>query len=797
MVKKNKENNAKFATKTAGRYIAKIFQYFFNIVLTLLLVCIITGAIMGTAFIIYIKNYIDPEYDIENLQFNLNMTTSMYYQDVDESGNDIWVEMEGDRIHGSENRLWVDYDQIPSNLVNAFVAIEDKRFFSHNGVDLKRTAGAIIGFISGNDHYGGSTITQQLIKNVSGDDEVTVQRKIQEILRAINLEKKKDKKEILEMYLNTIYLSQGCNGVQTAANEYFGKDVSDLTLVECAALAAIPQYPTKWDPRQHPDQNKERRDVILSEMYNQGYITLEERDEAFNTELVLYNEEDDGTTYTETIHSYYIDAVMDEVIADLQTTLNIDRTVATQMLYSGGLQIHTNLDPEVQKILEDCYEDDSNFPKISSGGVQPESAMTIVDNSTGYVVALVGGRGEKTTSRGINRATQSKRQPGSSIKPLAVYSQAIEEGIINYGSTVSDTAFTVLSSTKKPWPANYPVGYEGNVSVCYALQVSKNTCAVKVLDELTPEKSFEFMTDKFKFTTLIDSYTDSNGNVFSDIGLSQLALGGLTYGVTTEEMAAAYATFPRHGSFVEATTYREVLDNQGNVILSNVDSEETVLSAETCDIMTKLLQNVVAKGTARKLTLKDKVQVAAKTGTTTSTKDLFFAGYTPYYTAVSWFGYDIPRDLGKFSTSPALDIWDTVMTKIHQKYIDSGNVKKFEISDNVKAVKYCSKTGKLPSSGCDYVETGYFTEDNMPEGRCELKHSSGKTDETDPEETTTTVKEEETTTASSKTTSTTVATTTTTTTTQAPTEPVTEPTTEATTTPTTAPTAPVDPIPIE
>ena len=198
MVKKNKENNAKFATKTAGRYIAKIFQYFFNIVLTLLLVCIITGAIMGTAFIIYIKNYIDPEYDIENLQFNLNMTTSMYYQDVDESGNDIWVEMEGDRIHGSENRLWVDYDQIPSNLVNAFVAIEDKRFFSHNGVDLKRTAGAIIGFISGNDHYGGSTITQQLIKNVSGDDEVTVQRKIQEILRAINLEKKKDKKEITQ-----------------------------------------------------------------------------------------------------------------------------------------------------------------------------------------------------------------------------------------------------------------------------------------------------------------------------------------------------------------------------------------------------------------------------------------------------------------------------------------------------------------------------------------------------------------------------------------------------------------------
>ena len=222
-----------------------------------------------------------------------------------------------------------------------------------------------------------------------------------------------------------------------------------------------------------------------------------------------------------------------------------------------------------------------------------------------------------------------------------------------------------------------------------------------------------------------------------------------------------------------------------------------MLSAETCDIMTKLLQNVVAKGTARKLTLKDKVQVAAKTGTTTSTKDLFFAGYTPYYTAVSWFGYDIPRDLGKFSTSPALDIWDTVMTKIHQKYIDSDNVKKFEISDNVKAVKYCSKTGKLPSSGCDYVETGYFTEDNMPKGRCELKHSSGKTDETDPEETTTTVKEEETTTASSKTTSTTVATTTTTTTTQAPTEPVTEPTTEATTTPTTAPTAPVDPIPIE
>ncbi|MBQ2253409.1 MAG: transglycosylase domain-containing protein, partial [Clostridia bacterium] len=342
----------------------KIASWVLNVVLTLLLICIVTGAIMAGAFAMYIKSFIDPTFDIDNLKLNSNLTTSIYCRETNaETGEETWVELEDERLSGSENRIWVSFDEIPEDMVNAIISIEDKRFYSHKGVDLRRTTGAVLGFVTGNDSYGGSTITQQLIKQVTGEDDVTIQRKIQEMMRALDLETKREKSEILEMYLNTIYLSQGCYGVQTAANSYFGKDISDCSLVECAALAAIPQAPTKWDPRQNPENNEKRRNDIINEMYEQGMITVEERDEAWNTDLVLADGNVDDINAK--VHSYYVDAVIDDVVRDLQEQLGVSKAVANQMVFSGGLKIYIAQDLAIQKIVDECYLDDSLYPETT------------------------------------------------------------------------------------------------------------------------------------------------------------------------------------------------------------------------------------------------------------------------------------------------------------------------------------------------------------------------------------------------------------------------------------------------
>ncbi|MBR2616257.1 MAG: transglycosylase domain-containing protein, partial [Clostridia bacterium] len=339
---------------TLSKYTGKIVTYALNVILTVLLIGIITGSAMACALVIYIKSYVDPIYDIQNLKTDSSLTTSVYYQKTSEDGSQEWVEWEEERIHGTENRMWVSYEEMPDDLINAFVSIEDKRFFTHKGIDIRRTTGAVLGFLTGDDSYGGSTITQQLIKNVSGEDDVTIQRKIQEILRALNLETKRSKQEILEMYLNTIYLSKGCYGVAAAAYEYFGKEVADLTLVECAALASIPQNPTKFDPAANPEKNNERRDIVLNEMYYNTDIdktyTIEEIRAAKEEELTLAKDSDG--MYSETVHSWFVDTVIFDVIADLQKTYNYDEQTAKNLLYSGGLSIYTTIDRDIQAKLD-------------------------------------------------------------------------------------------------------------------------------------------------------------------------------------------------------------------------------------------------------------------------------------------------------------------------------------------------------------------------------------------------------------------------------------------------------------
>ena len=708
-------------TLTLSKYCGKIVTYALNIILTLLLIGIITGSAMACALVVYIKNYVDPVFDIDNLKTDSSLTTFIYYENTKEDGSKEWVEWEDERIHGTENRMWVSYDQMPEDLINAFVSIEDKRFFTHKGIDMKRTIGAVLEFVSGNTSYGGSTITQQLIKNVTGEDDVTIQRKIQEILRALNLESKRSKEEILEMYLNTIYLSKGCYGVSAAAYEYFGKEVSELTLVECAALASIPQNPTKFDPINHPDKNNERRDTVLNEMYYNNDIekayTLDEIRAAKEQELTLARGQEEQATST--VHSWFVDTLIFDVIEDLQTTYQYDAQTAKNLLYSGGLKIYSTIDRKLQSKVDAVFANDENFPSHGTG-VQVQAAMTIIDQSTGNIVAITGGRGKKDPL-GFNRATMAKRQPGSSIKPLSAYSIALEKGLINYSTTIDDTPFRT-DAEGNTWPNNHNNIYEGLVTISNAVMNSKNTIAVKVVDMLGTKTSYDFLVNKFRLSTLLES----------DMDYAPLALGGFTEGVTNRDMATAYAAIANNGVYNKSKTYTKVLDSSGNVILDNTyATTEIILSEDTCAVMTKLMQEVVSSGTGTAVTLRRKVDVAGKTGTTNNNYDLYFCGYTPYYTAACWVGYDNPKSLLGFSSgqrriAASTYLWDQVMSAVHEDIISAGNVKRFsdKLTKNLVTRTYCRDSGLLVGENCaldprgSRTATGFYTRSNLPTNTC-------------------------------------------------------------------------------
>ncbi len=711
-----KRASAKKAIKQSGKatgvVLKKTLQWTLNILLTILLILTISGIIIAANFFNYVRNYLVEDYDIENLKTNLNMTTKIYY--TDENGNDI--ELEDQRIYGTENRTWVSYDKMPKNLRNAFVAIEDERFWQHNGVDWKRTFGAALQFAAGNDSYGGSTITQQLIKNITGDDDTTIQRKIKEMFRALSLTEKHSKEEILEMYLNTISLSRGNFGVQAAANYYFGKDVSELTLVECAAIAAIPKSPTKYDPVRNPDENKGRRYAILEKMKELEMISEQECEEAENTELEINITVLDGTVTKS--NSYFKDALIEQLIEDLYTEYGYTREYASNIIYSGGLEIYTTMDPEVQSAMEEVFSDPSTFQRVSEG-IQPESAMVVMDFRTGDVKGIIGGR-TKTGDRDLNRATQSKRQIGSSIKPLTVYGPAMDLGLINYATVFDDSPVQYMPSLGRYWPVNAPNRYDGLITVNRAVELSKNTVAIKVLKELSVDYSYNFAKNKLHLDSL----------VASDRDLAPLALGGLTNGLTVMEVTAAYSIFPNGGMYSSPRLYTRVLRSDKTVLLERNIEQEYAISQDTAQVMTKMLQNVVSSGTAAAITLDKKINVAGKTGSTNDDKDRYFAGFTPYYVGACWFGYDTPKYLGKFSSNPAMLAWEKVMDKIHQKYFDraaSGeqSLEKFDFS-RLTTATICLDSGLLPGANCSHdlrggrTSTGWFAKGQIPTKTCDV-----------------------------------------------------------------------------
>ncbi len=732
----NWNDETKQTLKKIGKVALKVLTYFFNIFLTFLLIVFIIGIIVGSTFAIYVKNYVDVDIDASLfIDAGANKTTQLFYTD---SQTGEVAELEDQRIYGADNGIWVKYDDMPKQLVDAFIAIEDNRFESHNGVDWITTSKAFINyFLPFKGSFGGSTITQQLVKNLTGDNEAKITRKVQEIFRALNLEKNYSKDQIIEMYLNVIYFGNNCTGVQTAADTYFGKDVSELSLEECATLAGIVKNPYAFNPKRFPEKSMDRRDTVLWAMQDQGKISTAEAEALYGKPIVLADDGDGDSdeTRADAVFNWYTEAVFNEVQNDLMETYGYSKYSAGMAIYTGGLKIYTCMDPEVQSVLEEVYTNDTEYFPMSSSSMQPESAMVIVDPYTGDVLGLVGGRGEKVSNRILNRATGTQRPPGSSIKPVSVYAPALDEGIITYASVYDDVPVNFGTDPEKPkaWPANLPYVYRGLTNVNSAIERSVNTVAVRVLQDLTPQASYDFITQKLGFSTVYDQITTASGAIMSDIDLSPLALGQLTYGISVREITAAYSIFQNDGVFNNSRLYTKVVDSNGNTILTCDKKTDIVISEQTASIMTKMLYNVVndPEGTAvNNITLRRSVDVAGKTGTSTADFDRWFVGYTPYYVGGCWVGYDTNIALSAFGPNPACIVWDKVMTMLHQKYIDaaaSGGepLKTFDTAAGVIEAEYCKDSGKLVSEACrldlrgDRTEKGWFAYGTEPSEYCD------------------------------------------------------------------------------
>ena len=744
-----------------------------------LLICIVLAAVVGVAGGgLFIKKIIDDTPHVSASDVKPKGFTTFVYAD------DGSTEIERFVSSGS-NRVYKSVDEIPKDLQHAFVAIEDERFYKHNGIDLQGIArAAVVGIArGGNFTEGASTLTQQLIKNnvfPNFTKEKTFydkfQRKIQEQYLALQIEKKMDKSEIIESYLNTINLGQNCLGVQAASQRYFGKDVSDLTLSECAVIAGITQSPSTYDPITHPDNNKVRRNKVLKNMLEQDYISQKQYDEALADDVYARIQTTNTASQADNTYSYFVDALAQQVIQDLKDQLGYTDTQAYNAVYSGGLSIYSTQNQTMQQICDEEANDDSNYPGLKEYGLdyaltvtradgstenygsnniknyvketygkdqgllyssedaaramveewkatiaregdtyderititpQPQSSITIMDQKTGQIKAMVGGRGEKASSLGLNRAYQgSKRQPGSTFKILAAYAPALDSCDKTLATTIDDEPYTLKNGQVL---RNANKQYGGTTTLREGIKRSINVVAVKLSDEITQELGYEYC-QKFGISTLVKNKT-INGKVFDDSTSQTLALGGITEGVYNYEMCAAYATIANGGEYNKPTLYSKVVDHDGNVLLDGTGESHTVLKDSTAYLLTSAMEDVVNSGTGTACQLPN-MPVAGKTGTTTSNKDLWFCGFTPYYTCAVWGGYDDNKECD-YDTSFRFRLWKGIMSRIHENLEE----KDFKVPSSVERKSICTITGKLAGSGCPSI-TEYFAKDTLPTETC-------------------------------------------------------------------------------
>lgn len=694
-------------------------------VVSVLIVLLLTFLIVGICILIYIFSFVngDVAINLDSYKNSQDQTSIVYAMNENNEPYEIA------RLHGEENRIWVDLEHIPKDVQNAFICLEDKRFYSHPGVDWIRTLKAVLTL---GKSGGGSTLTQQLIKNLTEENSATVSRKFNEILYALNLEKNYDKSEILEAYLNTISLGSGCYGVQTAAQKYFGKDVEQLNAAEAAVIASITQAPTKYNPLLNPEKNKERQETCLWYMHNQKKLSDKDYKAALDYKLVFTNSDDyvpsektkKAVKEDKKINSYYVDFVIDSVIKDLSTQYGYTANEAWRMVYYGGLKIYAAVDEKVQSAMEDVYVNrkafitEKNRTETGENGTKKkiQSAMVIMDYE-GRVVGIVGGAGEKKINRGLNRATDSLRSPGSSVKPLSVYAPALDTGKIYYSKMLVDYGIVVNG---KRWPENYG-GSTGSpdrmVTLQYAVAQSLNTTSARTLKEIGLDTSIKYLTERFHISTLTLDGDDTDKNY------SSLAVGGMSHGVTSLEMCAAYASFGNGGKYYKPYSYYKVTNFSGDsTILENTPAPEQAVSAETATVMNRLLQTVITSGTGKGCGVKN-FSTFMKTGTTSDSKDMWACGGTPYYCGAVWLGYDKQEQI--YVTGAAAKIWAAVMNQVHSGMAE----KDFDYSKKVVAREYCTKTGLLAGDSCASKATGYYATNKLPgtcSGNCS---SSGSSDE--------------------------------------------------------------------
>ena len=686
--------------------IKKIFRHSIVFILSVTLVFLLTCTLACVCLWLF-ANGVERDVDEMLLSNGVGDRTTRLYC-FDENGDA--VEMAQDRISGTENTLYVPLDEISPYLIDAFISIEDKRFFEHGGIDWRRTASALFYYIKGEGgQFGGSTITQQLVKNLTGDNERSIRRKLSELMRAAKLEKMLSKEEILEKYLNVVNLAQGCYGVRTASNAYFSKEPSALTPEEAATIAAITNNPSRYDPIRNPRNNKERRDLILSQMYEQGKLPIGALAEALEAPVTLcVNRE----ALSGRVNSWYADLVVSDVIRDLVKTRHMSESAASMLVYCGGLRIYTAMDATLQELVSAYYEREENFP-IHEGGRRAQSGLLLLDPKTGDILAVAGAIGEKRSNRVQSFATDSKRPSGSVIKPLSVYAPALERGLIT-GASVFDDVPLRFKENGAPWPHNSPNIYRGLTTVREAVSFSVNTVCVSVLERLGAKNSYRFLSEELGFSSLDER---------QDLGAAALALGQQHTGVSLREIVGGYTALAGDGVYHDTRSYYRVLDRNGEILLENTPTQRRVLCEENAAILTMMLRDAVEEGTGRALTLKQKISVAGKTGTTGKNCDKWFVGYTPELLCGVWYGFEYPTPLNDVKGNPALRVFDAVMTSIEE--VRPAKTRQFKTPENVVAVRYCRDSGLLPCASCmldprgERTAVGYFKRGTEPQAACD------------------------------------------------------------------------------
>lgn len=652
MDKNTAKKTAKVATEVTVSTVSGVFRTIFKVLATVFLILITTGLLFACIFAYYIKTNLSQDLDISLEDMKVNLASTIYYTDSNGQPHELA------QLYDLENRVWVDYENIPKHLEHAAVAIEDKRFYEHKGVDWYRTVAAFGNmFLSMKNDFGGSTLTQQLIKNITMEDDITVQRKLLEIFRALHFEQMYTKEEIVEWYLNIIFLGERCNGVGSASQIYFNKDVWDLSLAECASLIGITNNPSKYDPyisSATRENNKERQELILSEMYEQGYITYDEYVAAVAEPLVFRRAENEE--YQMIINSYYVDVVIADVKRDLMREKDINEGRANDLIYNGGLQIFCCMDPDAQAIVDNIYLDPANFPSVKSPkGESLQSGAVVMDPYTGEILAIGGAIGEKTGNLIFNYATDAQRPPGSSLKPVAVYGPAIDQGLISPTTMVKDAGKPEIELSGTTWlPNNANGGHMGIITIRTALINSLNTVSAQIIDKLTPGVAFEYMVDRLGFTSLIEE----------DRNYAPMALGQLTNGCTVREMCQAYSAFVNDGVFTYSRSYTHILDSEGKMLLDNQPDTIVAFKANTAWTITDMLEDAASYGTGSESYL-GFMPNAGKTGSSSDYCDRWFVGYTPYYVCAVWTGFKTPSPM-YVNGNPATQTWKKIMAPLNE-----------------------------------------------------------------------------------------------------------------------------------